>query len=385
MEPGAVCWLTPAVPAEVEARLGADGRIETAKLALDRWELSGARIGQAPNPEPRSEALDLIAQFLVGFPRRRSLTRVRLGCTVGTLTAPGAVSHEVGADARERPALLTGVDEPQRAMLEVVAGRRWEAETIDLELRNWRSAEEWTLEITFARTGRFKFGRWSHEARVPWAEELWDPHPSDGDGPAVAVRRAVAASCVGEQPPQAAAQALQAAAKGIERDVPLQLFVSSTHTTVQRWASGELGAARALLRLATALDEGSGTAWPTTLRERIREHVPVEFVPTAWAAEALDPRATAAPSDLRAVIRSMLVRAIIAESDQQGQVTTGAAQQLLAELGVVRSENELAEGPRLEQALHHAERATTAYLAGDIYDELTYELNEALKLLSDPE
>jgi hypothetical protein len=384
IERGATCWLSP-IPAEVAARLGADGRLETATLEIDRRDLIGAALPGQPDTSRRAGALDLIAQFLIAFPRRRSLTRVRLACTVGALNVEGGLSHEIAAAAPERLRLTYGVDEPQQAMLEVVAGRRWQAETIDLELANWHSASVWRMEVRFSRTGRFKFGRWSHEARVPWAEEYWVPHPTDGGGPAVALRRAVAACCVGDQSPEAASRALLTAAEGIEPDDPLRSFSASTHATLRSWASGELGAATALLRLGTALDEGSGSAWPATLRERIRKRVPLEFMPVEWAAEALDERATPDPEDLRGVARRMLIRAIIAEPEPDGWLAAGAAEHLAVEIRDLRADSPAGGAPQVREALARAEREVEAYLKlGTTHDELISGLHEALELLRRP-
>ncbi len=383
IHPSSICTFCPDGSSEVEARLGADGRFESATLVVSRRQLTATDLRGAPNTALRQRLLDLIAQFLVAFPGR-SPTRVRLACTVGALLAPGSVLPEVAADAPGRPRLFFGqVDEPQEAMLEVVAGRRWDAETARLELANWHSGQASLLKVRAFARGRFKYGRWSHEARVPWAEELWAPHPSDGDGVAVRVRRTVAACCVGEQTPEAAARALIAARPSIAHDDPLQSFVASALATLASWATGAIGAAHGLYELGTALDHGSGTAWPSTLRERMRKRVPLEWVPVQWAAEALEVTNGQQPKDLRSLARAAITLAIIAEPN--GSPAVDAAERLLGELRALLADSKTDEAVRLRDQLATAERATTSYLDGrTTFEELTDDLQEVLGQLNEP-
>jgi hypothetical protein len=346
----------------VEVRLGTDERLESAQLQIRRWDLA--------NPHPTLRTLDRIAQFLVAF-GVRSPTRVALACSVGALLERGRLALAVPSDTDRRGA----------TDLDVIAGDAWLAETSYLRVANVCDGGEWRLEIELFAHGRFRYGRWPEEARVPWAEELWWPHPTDGDDAPARIRRAVAASCTGEHEPASAAQELAAASEGIADGSLLGSFVSAARTLLRRWDGGELGTARALYELGALLDRGPDTAWPMTLREHIRSYR--QWVPLEWAAEALADTGATPARDRRTAARQAITRLLLADNNEPAR--DEAVQTFLSELRALPRQVEGREDRGLGAYLAEARQTSEQFLEGLIvWEELVEVLQRDWIVLLDP-
>jgi hypothetical protein len=236
----------------IEATYDRDGVLESARLVIPRWAWRSEH----------DRIRELIARFLHAFPSECE-ARVALACAVADTPSPAdEADKDVSGDERER------LWDPVEAMRSVIAGTRASAQTARLSVANWTSGEQSRLEIECFVLWRFTIGRWRPDPSIPWAEELWRPHPTDGDGEAAMIRRAVAGACTGDSEPGAAARAVAAARQAVPDQSPLGRFASRGHELLSRWDSGELGTAPALQLLAAELDAGPDTAWPMTLRER---------------------------------------------------------------------------------------------------------------------